>query len=181
MHTTVTGRACRYVKIGCALVFDAAAAYGLFKLTQPYFFKNHCAGPLKKMGLSLGKGTKSLQAVPLFANSVARVKRKEQDLCSSTPYQKIQALDFERYVRQWLAWVFFLKANPLVPLLFCRNIDDRFINLVRVSRKNSYSNVSKSQWVWSGVFSWKNSPWAEERCNKWHQKEPNPDTFRGIY
>nr|XP_058948028.1 protein mesh-like [Pocillopora verrucosa] len=59
------------------------------------------------------------------------------------------------------------------------NIDDRFINLVRVSRKNSYSNVSKSQWVWSGVFSWKNSPWAEKRCNKWHQKEPNPDTFRG--
>ena len=35
---TVTGRVCRYVKIGCALVFDAVAAYGLFKLTQPYFF-----------------------------------------------------------------------------------------------------------------------------------------------
>lgn len=59
------------------------------------------------------------------------------------------------------------------------NIDDRFINLVRVSRKNSYSNVSKSQWVWSEVFSWKNEPWAESRCKKWHQKEPNPDTFRG--
>ena len=25
----VTGRVCRYVKIGCALVFDAVAAYGL--------------------------------------------------------------------------------------------------------------------------------------------------------
>ena len=25
-------------QIGCALVFDAVAAYGLFKLTQPYFF-----------------------------------------------------------------------------------------------------------------------------------------------
>ena len=35
---TVTGRVCRYVKIGCALVFDAVAAYGLFKLTQPHFF-----------------------------------------------------------------------------------------------------------------------------------------------
>ena len=35
---TVTGRVCRYVKIGCALVFDAVAAYGLFKLTQQYFF-----------------------------------------------------------------------------------------------------------------------------------------------
>ena len=35
---TVTGRVCRYVKIGCALVFDAVAAYGLFRLTQPYFF-----------------------------------------------------------------------------------------------------------------------------------------------
>ena len=35
---TFTGRVCRYVKIGCALVFDAVAAYGVFKLTQPYFF-----------------------------------------------------------------------------------------------------------------------------------------------
>ena len=75
---------------------------------------------------------------------------------------------------------FFLKANPLVSLLFSRNIDDRFINLVRVSRKNSYSNISKPQWVWSEVFSWKNAPWAERR-GKWHQKEPNPDALRGIY
>ena len=37
LRFTVTGRLCRYVKIGCALVFDAVAAYGLFKLTQPYF------------------------------------------------------------------------------------------------------------------------------------------------
>ena len=35
---TFTGRVCRYVKIGCALVFDVVAAYGVFKLTQPYFF-----------------------------------------------------------------------------------------------------------------------------------------------
>ena len=35
---TVTGRVCRYVKIGCAFVFDAVAAYGLLRLTQPYFF-----------------------------------------------------------------------------------------------------------------------------------------------
>ena len=35
---TFTGRVCRYVKIGCALVFDAVTAYGVFKLTQPYFF-----------------------------------------------------------------------------------------------------------------------------------------------
>ena len=34
---TLTGRVCRYVKIGCSLVFDAVAVYGLFKLTQPYF------------------------------------------------------------------------------------------------------------------------------------------------
>ena len=38
LRYTVTGRLCRYVKIGCVLVFDAVAAYGLFKLTQPYFF-----------------------------------------------------------------------------------------------------------------------------------------------
>ena len=133
------------------------------------------------MGPSLGKRTKSLQAVPLFANSVARVKKREKDLCFFYSLSKIQALDVKRYLRQWLVWVFFLKANPLVLILFCRNIDDRFINLVRVSRKNSYSNVSKSQWVWSEVFSWKNEPWAESRCKKWHQKEPNPDTFRGIY
>ena len=36
-----------------------------------------------------------------------------------------------------MVWVFFLKANPLVSLLFSRNIDDRFINLVRVSKKKT--------------------------------------------
>ena len=35
---TVTGRVCRYVRIGCALEFDAVAAYTLFKFIQPYFF-----------------------------------------------------------------------------------------------------------------------------------------------
>ena len=35
---TVTGRVRRYVRIGCALVFDAVAAYTLFKFTQPCFF-----------------------------------------------------------------------------------------------------------------------------------------------
>ena len=76
---------------------------------------------------------------------------------------------------------FFIIANSLVPLIFPRNIGVCFINLVRVLRKNSYSNVSKFQWVRREVFSWKNAPWAERRCNKWHQEEPNPDTFRGIY
>lgn len=38
LRYTVTGRLCRYVKIGCVLVFDAVAAYGLFELTQPYLF-----------------------------------------------------------------------------------------------------------------------------------------------
>lgn len=38
MRVTLTGRVCRYVKIGCTFVFDAVAAYGLFKVTQPYFF-----------------------------------------------------------------------------------------------------------------------------------------------
>ena len=72
-------------------------------------------------------------------------------------------------------------GNSLVPLIFPRNIGGYFINLVRVSRKSSYRNVSESQWVWSEVFSWKNAPWAERRCNKWHQEEPSPETFRGIY
>ena len=45
---TVTGRVCRYVKIGCALVFDAVAAYGLFKLTQPHFFFKSLRRALKK-------------------------------------------------------------------------------------------------------------------------------------
>ena len=132
------------------------------------------------MGPSLGKRTKSLQAVPLFANSVARVKKREEDFFFLLPIKSLGPW-CQKVFEAMIGWVFFLKANPLVLLLFCRNIDDRFINLVRVSRKNSYSNVSKSQWVWSEVFSWKNEPWAESRCKKWHQKEPNPDTFRGIY
>ena len=36
--STTSGRVCRFVKIGCVLLFDTAAAYGLFKMTQPYFF-----------------------------------------------------------------------------------------------------------------------------------------------
>ena len=38
LRLTVTGRVCHYVKIVCTLVSDAVAAYGLFKLTQSYFF-----------------------------------------------------------------------------------------------------------------------------------------------
>ncbi|XP_020611647.1 protein mesh-like isoform X3 [Orbicella faveolata] len=59
------------------------------------------------------------------------------------------------------------------------NIEDRFISLVRVSRKSSGSNVSQSQWVWSDVFAWKNMPWANDRCSKWHLKEPSPDKLTG--
>lgn len=59
-------------------------------------------------------------------------------------------------------------------------IEDRFVNLVRVSRKGGGSNVSQSQWVWSELFAWKNAPWANDRCKKWHLKEPNPDVFKGI-
>ena len=44
----------------------AVAAYGLFKLIQPYIFKS--------LRRALGKGTKRLQAVLLFANFVVRVK-----------------------------------------------------------------------------------------------------------
>ena len=42
------------------------------------------------MGPSLGERTKSL---PLFANSVARVKRKEEDLFFLLLIKNIQALD----------------------------------------------------------------------------------------
>ena len=61
-----------------------------------------------------------------------------------------------------------------------RNIEERFISLVRVSRKNGGSNVFQSHWVWSDVFAWKNMPWANDRCSKWHLKEPSPDKFTGI-
>lgn len=40
--------------------------------------------------------------------------------------------------------------------------------------------MSQSQWVWSDLFAWKNVPWANDRCNKWHLEEPNPDKFTGI-
>ena len=40
--------------------------------------------------------------------------------------------------------------------------------------------MSQAQWVWSDVFAWKNMPWANDRCSKWHLKEPNPDKFTGI-
>ena len=36
--STTGGQARRYIKIGCAFFLDAVAAYGLFKVTQPYFF-----------------------------------------------------------------------------------------------------------------------------------------------
>jgi len=58
------------------------------------------------------------------------------------------------------------------------SIKDRFINLVRVSRKDGGSNVSQSQWVWSDLFAWRNAAWASERCKRWHLREPNPEGFR---
>ena len=36
-RNTLTGRVCCHLKIGCFLVFNAVAAYVLFKLTQSYF------------------------------------------------------------------------------------------------------------------------------------------------
>ena len=35
---TTSARVCRYIKIGCALVFDSVAAYALFTITKPFFF-----------------------------------------------------------------------------------------------------------------------------------------------
>lgn len=35
---TTSARVCRYIKIGCALVFDSVVAYALFKITKPFFF-----------------------------------------------------------------------------------------------------------------------------------------------
>lgn len=35
---TTSARVCRYVKIGCALVFDSVAAYVFFKVTEPFLF-----------------------------------------------------------------------------------------------------------------------------------------------
>ncbi|XP_073243989.1 sushi domain-containing protein 2-like [Porites lutea] len=58
------------------------------------------------------------------------------------------------------------------------NIDDRYVNLVRVSRKQGGSSVSRAQWLWSDLFSWKNAPWAIRRCKVWYEQEPNPEEFR---
>lgn len=35
---TTSARVCRYIKIGCALIFDSLVAYALFKITKPFFF-----------------------------------------------------------------------------------------------------------------------------------------------
>ena len=37
LRYTKSARVCRFIKIGCALVFDTVAAYALFKLTNPFF------------------------------------------------------------------------------------------------------------------------------------------------
>ena len=36
LRYSTTARVCRFIKIGCTLVLDAAGAYALFKMTQPY-------------------------------------------------------------------------------------------------------------------------------------------------
>ena len=38
LRYTTGARVCRFIKIGCVMVLDAVAAYGLFKITQPYLF-----------------------------------------------------------------------------------------------------------------------------------------------
>ena len=38
LRYTTGARVCRFIKIGCVIVLDAVAAYGLFKITQPYLF-----------------------------------------------------------------------------------------------------------------------------------------------
>ena len=38
LRYTTGARVCRFIKIGCIMVLDAVAAYGLFKITRPYFF-----------------------------------------------------------------------------------------------------------------------------------------------
>ena len=38
LRYTISDRVGRYMKIGCALVFDSVAAYVLFKVTKPFFF-----------------------------------------------------------------------------------------------------------------------------------------------
>ena len=36
LRYTTSARVCRFIKIGCALVFDTVAAYALFKITKPF-------------------------------------------------------------------------------------------------------------------------------------------------
>jgi len=38
LRYTTSARVCRYIKFGCAFVFDSVAAYALFKITKPFFF-----------------------------------------------------------------------------------------------------------------------------------------------
>ena len=38
LRYTTSARVYRYIKIGCALVFDSVAAYALFTITKPFFF-----------------------------------------------------------------------------------------------------------------------------------------------
>ena len=59
----------------------AVAAYGIFKLIQPYHFKS--------LRRALGKGKKRLQAVPLFCElrCEGKIKRGES-MFFITPYQK---------------------------------------------------------------------------------------------
>ena len=38
LRYTTSARVCRYIKIGCASVFDTVAAYALFEVTKPFFF-----------------------------------------------------------------------------------------------------------------------------------------------
>ena len=38
LRYTTGARVCRFIKIGCIMALEAVAAYGLFKITRPYFF-----------------------------------------------------------------------------------------------------------------------------------------------
>ena len=38
LRYTTSARVGRYIKTGCALVFDSVAAYALFTITKPFFF-----------------------------------------------------------------------------------------------------------------------------------------------
>lgn len=80
-----------------------------------------------------------------------------------------------------LFWRNLAKWHSSPPSFCFRNIEDRYVNLVRISRKDGTNNVSQAQWVWSELFAWRNAPWADERCKIWHQKEPNPSEFKGTF